>query len=111
MFLHNNEGCSFLLLLLYISLKKYVRYEWREFINRRTVVRKIESLSEATSNQLAQLDDVCSICYQKMGSAKITRCNHYFHGICLRKLLYVQVNISYTYYVKLVYLRSFLENV
>lgn len=25
-----------------------------------------------------------------MTSAKITRCNHYFHGVCLRKWLYVQ---------------------
>lgn len=27
---------------------------------------------------------------QEMTSAKITRCNHYFHGVCLRKWLYVQ---------------------
>lgn len=27
---------------------------------------------------------------QDMTSAKITRCNHYFHGVCLRKWLYVQ---------------------
>lgn len=25
-----------------------------------------------------------------MTSAKITRCKHYFHGVCLRKWLYVQ---------------------
>lgn len=25
-----------------------------------------------------------------MQSAKITRCRHYFHGVCLRKWLYVQ---------------------
>lgn len=25
-----------------------------------------------------------------MTTAKITRCNHYFHGVCLRKWLYVQ---------------------
>lgn len=25
-----------------------------------------------------------------MGTARITRCNHYFHGVCLRKWLYVQ---------------------
>lgn len=25
-----------------------------------------------------------------MYSAKITRCRHYFHGVCLRKWLYVQ---------------------
>lgn len=25
-----------------------------------------------------------------MSSAKITRCKHFFHGVCLRKWLYVQ---------------------
>ena len=25
-----------------------------------------------------------------MSSAKITRCHHFFHGVCLRKWLYVQ---------------------
>lgn len=25
-----------------------------------------------------------------MTTAKITRCKHYFHGVCLRKWLYVQ---------------------
>lgn len=25
-----------------------------------------------------------------MFTAKITRCRHYFHGVCLRKWLYVQ---------------------
>lgn len=27
---------------------------------------------------------------QEMYSAKITRCRHFFHGVCLRKWLYVQ---------------------
>lgn len=35
-------------------------------------------------------NDVCAICYQDMTSAKLTRCNHFFHGVCLRKWLYVQ---------------------
>ena len=35
----------------------------------------------------------CAICYQDMelvGSAKVTKCKHFFHGKCLRKWLYVQ---------------------
>lgn len=55
-----------------------------------------ESLPEASEAQLDRLDDVCAICYQEMKTAKITRCNHYFHGVCLRKWLYVQVNCSGT---------------
>ncbi|XP_046611891.1 protein TRC8 homolog [Neodiprion virginianus] len=63
---------------------------WSVFMKRRTAVNKINSLPEARTEQLMQLDDVCAICYQEMSSAKITRCNHYFHGVCLRKWLYVQ---------------------
>lgn len=63
---------------------------WSVFIKRRTAVNKINSLPEARAEQLAMLDDVCAICYQEMQSAKITKCNHYFHGVCLRKWLYVQ---------------------
>jgi E3 ubiquitin-protein ligase RNF139 len=75
----------------YFNIWCDARDGWRVFIKRRTAVKKIESLPEATSDQLEELDDVCAICYQNMGSAKITKCNHYFHGVCLRKWLYVQV--------------------
>ncbi|XP_023289350.1 protein TRC8 homolog [Orussus abietinus] len=63
---------------------------WSVFMKRRTAVNKINSLPEAKVEQLRRLDDVCAICYQEMQSAKVTRCNHYFHGVCLRKWLYVQ---------------------
>ncbi|XP_050304659.1 protein TRC8 homolog isoform X2 [Anthonomus grandis grandis] len=63
---------------------------WSVFIKRRTAVNKIESLPEAEPEQLEKLDDVCAICYQEMQSAKITKCKHFFHGVCLRKWLYVQ---------------------
>ncbi|CAL7938181.1 unnamed protein product [Xylocopa violacea] len=63
---------------------------WSVFMKRRSAVNKINSLPEAKTEQLRMLDDVCAICYQEMQSAKITRCNHYFHSVCLRKWLYVQ---------------------
>lgn len=59
-------------------------------MRRRQAVDKINSLPEARPDQLQEFDDVCAICYQEMGTARITRCNHYFHGVCLRKWLYVQ---------------------
>lgn len=59
-------------------------------MRRRQAVDKINSLPEASEAQLQEFDDVCAICYQEMGTARITRCNHYFHGVCLRKWLYVQ---------------------
>lgn len=63
---------------------------WSVFMKRRSAVNKINSLPEAKAEQLRVLDDVCAICYQEMQSAKITRCKHYFHSVCLRKWLYVQ---------------------
>ncbi|KAK4308303.1 hypothetical protein Pmani_019985 [Petrolisthes manimaculis] len=63
---------------------------WTVFMKRRTAVKKIDSLPEATTDQLSKHDDVCAICFQELQSARITRCNHYFHSVCLRKWLYVQ---------------------
>uniref|UniRef100_A0A182QX44 RING-type domain-containing protein n=1 Tax=Anopheles farauti TaxID=69004 RepID=A0A182QX44_9DIPT len=74
----------------YFNIWCEARAGWGVFMKRRTAVHKISSLPEATIAQLHQFDDVCAICYQDMTSAKITRCNHYFHGVCLRKWLYVQ---------------------
>lgn len=74
----------------YFNIWCEARAGWSVFMKRRTAVNKINSLREASADQLSQLDDVCAICYQEMHSAKITRCNHYFHGVCLRKWLYVQ---------------------
>lgn len=74
----------------YFNIWCEVRAGWSVFMKRRTAVNKINSLKEASGEQLDRLNDVCAICYQEMHSAKITRCNHYFHGVCLRKWLYVQ---------------------
>lgn len=94
----------------YFNIWCEARAGWGVFMKRRTAVHKISSLPEASTEQLQQFDDVCAICYQvkhfqesneyeitkiltilqEMTSAKITRCNHYFHGVCLRKWLYVQ---------------------
>lgn len=97
----------------YFNIWCEARAGWAVFMKRRTAVHKISALPEATHQQLLQFDDVCAICYQvnfefgiifvlsikpihislllqEMSSAKITRCKHYFHGVCLRKWLYVQ---------------------
>ncbi|XP_053975922.1 protein TRC8 homolog [Hylaeus anthracinus] len=74
----------------YLNIWCEAKAGWSVFMKRRTAVNKINSLPEAKAEQLEMLNDVCAICYQEMRSAKITRCNHYFHGVCLRKWLYVQ---------------------
>ncbi|XP_057335696.1 protein TRC8 homolog [Microplitis mediator] len=74
----------------YFNIWNEAKAGWSVFMKRRTAVYKINSLPEANVDQLRRLDDVCAICYQEMKSAKVTRCNHFFHGVCLRKWLYVQ---------------------
>ncbi|XP_052101535.1 protein TRC8 homolog [Mytilus californianus] len=76
----------------YFNIWCQAKEGWKVFMKRRTAVHKINSLPEATEEQLEELDDVCAICYQSLTSARITHCNHYFHNVCLRKWLYVQDN-------------------
>ncbi|XP_037945800.1 protein TRC8 homolog isoform X2 [Teleopsis dalmanni] len=74
----------------YFNIWCEARAGWSVFMKRRSAVHKISALPEASPAQLRDFDDVCAICYQEMFSAKITRCRHFFHGVCLRKWLYVQ---------------------
>ena len=74
----------------YFNIWCEARNGWTVFMKRRTAVNKINSLPEASEDQLQKHDDVCAICFQALHSARITRCNHYFHSVCLRKWLYVQ---------------------
>ncbi|XP_070541471.1 E3 ubiquitin-protein ligase RNF139-like [Ptychodera flava] len=74
----------------YFNIWQQAKLGWKVFMNRRTAVKKINSLPVATNQQLDELNDVCAICYQELLSACITPCNHYFHSLCLRKWLYLQ---------------------
>lgn len=75
----------------YFNIYLQAKNGWKTFINRRTAVKKINSLPEVLGDQLQDIDDVCAICYQEFSSsARITPCHHYFHTLCLRKWLYIQ---------------------
>uniref|UniRef100_A0A3B4BKV4 E3 ubiquitin-protein ligase RNF139 n=1 Tax=Periophthalmus magnuspinnatus TaxID=409849 RepID=A0A3B4BKV4_9GOBI len=75
----------------YFNIYLQAKNGWRTFINRRSAVKKINSLPELKGVQLHNIGDVCAICYQEFSaSARITPCNHYFHALCLRKWLYIQ---------------------
>lgn len=79
-----------MLIHAYCNIWLEAKTGWQTFMKRRTAVAKINSLPDATAEDLTTLDDVCAICYQEMQTAKITRCHHFFHSVCLRKWLYVQ---------------------
>ncbi|KAM9776978.1 E3 ubiquitin-protein ligase RNF139 [Syngnathus typhle] len=75
----------------YFNIYLQARNGWKTFINRRTAVKKINSLPELRGERLRRIEDVCAICYQDFAtSARITPCHHYFHALCLRKWLYIQ---------------------
>lgn len=75
----------------YFNIYLQAKSGWRTFSNRRTAVRKINSLPEVRGRRLAAVQDVCAICYQEFSSAaRLTPCRHYFHALCLRKWLYIQ---------------------
>ena len=76
----------------YLNIFIQAKEGWKVFMRRRTAVHKINSLKEASAEEIAQHNDVCSICYQELRSARITRCGHFYHSVCLRKWLYVQDN-------------------
>jgi len=63
---------------------------WNVFIKRRTAVQKIGMLPEASAEELEEYANVCAICYQELYFARVTKCRHMFHGVCLRKWLYAQ---------------------
>uniref|UniRef100_A0A8C6SFF0 RING finger protein 145 n=1 Tax=Neogobius melanostomus TaxID=47308 RepID=A0A8C6SFF0_9GOBI len=83
-------GASVIIIHSYFNVWLRAQSGWRSFLLRQEAAKKINSLPKATTEQLQQHNDVCSICFQEMNSAVITFCGHFFHGNCLRKWLYVQ---------------------
>ena len=82
---------SILIIHCYFNVWQRLQAGWKSYLLRREAVKKIESLPEATAQQLEELDDVCAICIQPLVTqVRITPCRHFFHAICLRKWLYVQ---------------------
>lgn len=87
--------CIYLSFHAYSFIWREAKNGWNVFIKRRTAVNKVKSLSDATMVELDELNDICAICQGNMVSAKITRCNHYFHGVCLlRKLLCINDQVN-----------------
>jgi hypothetical protein len=83
-------NCSILIVHCYFNVWQRLQVGWKTYLLRREAAKKIKSLPKASQYQMWQHNDVCPICFQKMSSARITPCNHFFHGTCLRKWLYVQ---------------------
>lgn len=81
---------SILIIHCYFNVWQRLQTGWKAYLLRREAAKKIEQLPEATDEELQQHNDVCSICFQEMKSARITACQHYFHALCLKKWLHVK---------------------
>lgn len=86
----NYIGALVISMHAYFNVYKRAQEGWNNFLLRRNAVKRLNSLQWATEEQLEQLNDVCCICYEVLDRAKVTKCNHFFHSLCLRKWLYVQ---------------------
>lgn len=83
-------GSTIILVHSYYNVWLRAQLGWQSFLLRRDAVHKIQSMPTASTLQLQQHNDICSICFQDMKSAVITPCSHFFHAGCLKKWLYVQ---------------------
>ena len=81
---------SILLIHCYFNVWQRLQAGWKSYLLRREAVRRIESMPEATPEQLREHNDLCPICFQELLTARVTPCKHFFHALCLRKWLYVQ---------------------
>ncbi|XP_076470514.1 RING finger protein 145-like [Babylonia areolata] len=81
---------TILIVHCYFNVWQRLQSGWKSFLLRWEAVKKVESMPLASEEQLAEHDDVCAICYHEMKSAYITPCGHIYHGLCLRKWLYVR---------------------
>ena len=57
---------------------------------RMEILAKLETLPNATAQQLLAYDNVCAICLEPMDIARITPCGHIFHANCLFKSLNIR---------------------
>jgi len=79
-------------ILMFIALYTNVYSGGRELLATSVVTAYAEwsalaHFRRATSDELANLDDVCAICLHPMATARRTPCRHFFHGRCLRRCL------------------------
>lgn len=75
---------------LYVNVYLSLKDGWRSVRLRRLVNQKLNILPHASTERLAETQDVCPICLEELSSARITPCNHLFHMFCLKKWLNVQ---------------------
>lgn len=73
------------LIIVHIHYIYHVWNKWKYEISALKGSAKLDYLRWATKRELHNHNDVCSICYEGMTSAKVTPCGHFYHVHCLDK--------------------------
>lgn len=74
-------GASYINIFLSLS---DMDHHWKVLLKERACLDKYRY---ATRKELKERNDVCAVCLQNMKYARVTPCNHMFHGDCLRLCL------------------------
>ncbi|GIY24718.1 RING-type domain-containing protein [Caerostris extrusa] len=73
---------------VYLCLKDMGDH-WNVLLREKSVLDKYRY---ATKEELNEKDDICAVCLQSMKKARVTPCQHMFHGECLRICLKQQIH-------------------
>lgn len=65
-------GASVIIIHSYFNVWLRAQSGWRSFLLRQEAAKKIKSLPRATTKQLQQHNDVCSICFQVSANETLT---------------------------------------
>ena len=82
--------CIMICLHLYFNVYLPMRDGWQSISHRRLVNQRLDALKVVEEQELLDNDDICPICLEELHSARITRCSHIFHKLCLKKWLKIQ---------------------
>lgn len=91
----NLLNSSILILHCYFNVWQRIKDGLRSYIRRREANRTVNSLMFADATQISKCNDLCSICFLEMNEKQtlmvtITKCNHLFHRLCIKKWLCIQ---------------------
>ncbi|CAF4704150.1 unnamed protein product [Rotaria sp. Silwood2] len=80
----------------YLNIIKNLRRGLQIFRNRKSAWDNVNQLPLATTEQIEEYNDICSICHNTLtsGVACITPCSHIFHQKCLQKAFYANQNCA-----------------
>lgn len=76
------------LLVLYVNIFLRGKDAWQNSMRQlRMECAVLDQFRRACRDEINSLEDVCAVCLNCMKSARVTPCQHYFHGDCLRQCL------------------------